>query len=385
MMFWKTLDIADTERALLFRRNRLVEVLTPGRHRISRLAGNTRIERYDISGVICELAQAKFLVAVHSQLLDPFIETFEMGDSEVGLVYRDNRLKDVLAPGGFLAIWRDVESVRVERFDISDESEISSELLSRISRGLDLDRGRALSNGMKFCEIPDGHVGMLTVDGKFERVLTPGRYGFWTFVHNIVVKALDLRTQSMEVNGQEILTRDRVSLRINLSASYRIVNPELVFTAMADHEAFVYREFQLRLREAVGTNSLDGLLEDKDRLNQVIAEELRERLMQHGIEVTNVGVKDIILPGDMKSILNQVVEAQKESEANLIKRREETQAMRSLHNTAKMMENNPTLMRLKELEALERVTERIDKISVYGGLDGVLNDLVNLGSRDVNR
>ena len=94
-----------------------------------------------------------------------------------------------------------------------------------------------------------------------------------------------------------------------------------------------------------------------------------------------MGVKDIILPGEMKLILNQVVQAQKEAEANVVKRREETQAMRSLHNTAKMMENNPILLRLKELESLERVTERIDNISVYGGLDGVLHDLVKLGPR----
>jgi regulator of protease activity HflC (stomatin/prohibitin superfamily) len=86
------------------------------------------------------------------------------------------------------------------------------------------------------------------------------------------------------------------------------------------------------------------------------------------------------LPGDMKVILNQVVEAQKEAEANLIRRREETQAMRSLHNTAKMMENNPTLLRLKELEALEQVTQRIDKISVFNGLDGLLNDFVKMRS-----
>lgn len=91
-----------------------------------------------------------------------------------------------------------------------------------------------------------------------------------------------------------------------------------------------------------------------------------------------VGVKDIILPGEMKTILNKVVEAQKEAESNLIKRREETQAMRSLHNTAKMMEGNPVLLRMKELEALERVTERVDKITVYGGLDGILKDLVKV-------
>ena len=187
-----------------------------------------------------------------------------------------------------------------------------------------------------------------------------------------------MRLQAIEVSGQEILTKDRVSLRINLSGSYRVTDPEIVALKLNDFANFVYRELQLRLREAVGTQTLDNLLEDKDSLNIAIANGIRSKLTEYGIELASVGVKDIILPGDMKEILNQVVEAQKESEANLIKRREETQAMRSLHNTAKLMENNPMLLRLKELEALERVTGRIDKISVYGGLDSVLNDMVKL-------
>ena len=97
-----------------------------------------------------------------------------------------------------------------------------------------------------------------------------------------------------------------------------------------------------------------------------------------GIDVTSVGLRDIILPGEMKTILAQVVEAQKAAEANVIKRREETNATRSLLNTAKVMEENATALRLKELETLERVAERIDKISVFGGLDQVLNGLVSI-------
>ena len=126
----------------------------------------------------------------------------------------------------------------------------------------------------------------------------------------------------------------------------------------------------------VGAKTLDQLLSDKDSLNQVIADGIRSRVAEYGIAVISVGIRDIILPGDMKTILNQVVEAEKSAEANLIKRREETAATRSLHNTAKMMEDNPTLMRLKELEVLEKVTERIGNINVYSGLEGIMNDLI---------
>ena len=76
--------------------------------------------------------------------------------------------------------------------------------------------------------------------------------------------------------------------------------------------------------------------------------------------------------------LNQVVEAEKAAQANLIKRKEETAATRALHNTARMIEDNPTLMRLKELEVLEKVSEQIDNITVFGGLDGIMKELAHV-------
>ena len=97
-----------------------------------------------------------------------------------------------------------------------------------------------------------------------------------------------------------------------------------------------------------------------------------------GLTLARVGVKDIILPGEVRAILSRVVEAEKAALANVIRRREETAATRSLLNTAKVMEDSPIALRLKELETLERITEKIDKISVFGGLDSLLTDLVKL-------
>ncbi len=221
---------------------------------------------------------------------------------------------------------------------------------------------------------------MLLVNGQLDAMLSPGSYGFWKYHRHIAVKHIDLRLQNMEVNGQEILSKDRVSLRLNLSASYRVIDPELALAKLTDFNDYLYREFQLLLREAVGTQSLDQLLNDKDGLNKVIIDGIRQRITEYGIEVKSVGVRDIILPGEMKVILNQVVEAEKAAEANLIKRREETAATRSLHNTAKMMEGNPTLIRLKELEVLEKITEHIGSITVHSGLEGMLKDLVKMSS-----
>ncbi len=185
------------------------------------------------------------------------------------------------------------------------------------------------------------------------------------------------------MSGQEILSKDKVSLRLNLAASFRVVDAAAAFTAVTDFGDFLYKELQFGLREAVGTKTLDELLASKEGLGQAIEGQVRERVAEYGLELSSVGVKDIILPGEMKTLLNQVVEAEKQAQANLIRRREETAATRSLHNTARMLERSPTLLRLKELEALEKVTERIDKLTVYGGLDGVLNELVRI--RDVSQ
>ena len=227
-------------------------------------------------------------------------------------------------------------------------------------------------------EVAEYSVGLLMVDGQLVRTLDAGVYAFWKLNRNIKVEQLDLRVQAMEVSGQEILTRDKVTLRINLSAAYQVSDPVKVRNAFQDWTDHLYRELQFGLRQAVGTRTLDTLLGEKGTLDKEVAAYVRERVAEHGIELSNVGVKDVILPGEMKEILNQVVEAEKVSQANVIKRREETAATRSLLNNAKLMEDNPTLLRLKELEVLEKVTEKVDRLTGFGGLDGVLKDTVKI-------
>jgi regulator of protease activity HflC (stomatin/prohibitin superfamily) len=165
---------------------------------------------------------------------------------------------------------------------------------------------------------------------------------------------------------------------VNLAANWRYGDVLTACAKLAKPAEHLYRELQFGLRAAVGTRTLDELLENKQVIDQVVSVQVRERLAGFGLEVAGVGVKDIVLPGEMKTILAQVVEAEKAAQANVIRRREETNATRSLLNTAKVMEENPVALRLKELETLERVAERIDRISVFGGLDQVLNGLVNL-------
>ena len=99
---------------------------------------------------------------------------------------------------------------------------------------------------------------------------------------------------------------------------------------------------------------------------------------RYGVRVNAIALKDIILPGDIRDILNQVVTAEKQAQANLIRRRKEMAATRSLLNTARLIEENPLLVRLKELEALEKIADEVEKITVVGGLNTLLEHTVTL-------
>ena len=129
----------------------------------------------------------------------------------------------------------------------------------------------------------------------------------------------------------------------------------------------MYVALQLGLREYVGQYTLDHLLRNKTAIAPYILEFVRDRATELGVELVDVGIRDIILPGDVKEIMNQVLIAEKKAQANTIMRREETASTRSLLNTAKLMEDNAMLFKLKEMEYMEKIAEKIGEITVNGG------------------
>ena len=208
-------------------------------------------------------------------------------------------------------------------------------------------------------EVPEGHVGLMAVEGALARVLKPGTHRFWGVGRKITVKLVDTRWRSHDVGGQEILTADRVTLRVNLAADFRVVDPQVAVTAVKDFEEALHRAVQFAFRKTLGAMTLDQLLAEKVSVDAEAAAKVRTEMAEIGIEVGEIALKDVILPGEMREILNQVVAAQKAAEANVIRRREETNATRSLLNTAKVMAENPVMLRLKELEALEAIASKV--------------------------
>ena len=136
------------------------------------------------------------------------------------------------------------------------------------------------------------------------------------------------------------------------------------------HDA-VYLMVQLAARDYVAGVTLDQLLEGRDEMTRFLEERTVSQAHAIGVRVERVGVKDVVLPGEMMALLNRVIEAEKEAAANVILRREETAATRSLANTARMMAEQPALMRLKELESLKDIATQIGEVRIVVGSDGL--------------
>jgi regulator of protease activity HflC (stomatin/prohibitin superfamily) len=373
----KRIIVAQHERALVWKNKTFAGVLEPGKHWLTAPFSDVAIQLYDLTVPEFEHPRVDFLVKEARPVMERYFDIVELTDHEAGLVYKNGKLAGVLAPGKRQLYWKGPTEVKIEKIDISQNVDVPAhvaKLLARARQPLLAQANEAISS----VEVPDTSVALLVVDGKFTRLLEPGLHAFWKFQRTVKVELVDRRVQTMEVSGQDILTRDKVSLRVNLTALWQVEDVVQARSALQNFVEFIYKELQFALREAIGSRTLDELLGAKGELDRDIQNSARGKIEQHGIRLASVGIKDVILPGEMKDILNRVVEAEKVAQANLIKRREETAATRSLLNTARLMEENPTLLRLKELETLEKVTEKVDKLTVFGGLDGVLKDMVRI-------
>ena len=374
----KRIVIKKNEKGVLFRDGDYERVLNPGRYHFFDPLKRLTVQLWKLDAPMNDMAMVDYLLQREPQVAAECFDCMDLGEDEAGLRFENDILVEVLAPASRRVFWKGLVKQRLEKVDLKQGYALDRGLTAHFAQPALRGRSLAGLNGLLLAQVPAYFVGVLKVDGKVERLLQPGLEAFWRYNRDIEVELLDTRLQNMEVSGQEILTRDKVGLRLNLAATWRYTDVLLAYEKLAKPAEHLYRELQFGLRAAVGTRTLDELLENKQLIDEVVGAYIGRKLAGFGIEMGGVGVKDIVLPGEMKTILAQVVEAEKAAQANVIRRREETAATRSLLNTAKVMEGNPIALRMKELETLERVAERIDSLSVFGGLDQVMNGLVKI-------
>ena len=354
--------IKENERGFLFKNGKFIKMLSPGKVNIKTYFGeDLKImearDKFDADS--SEIASY-----MRDEMFNRDTIGFEVPDGMIGMWFIDGRLVESLKTGSY-RFWNVFEKNTLELIDISktETDGVPREYFDKIPNAL-----------FYKSVISQGEMGILIIDGVVQKSLTSGTYFFWNSQKNIVVEIYDLRVTQIEVSGQEILTMDKVALRLNFVFSFRITDAVAMSENLKDEDSLIYSTVQLVLRQYVGRFTLDELLDQKNDIASYVLKKLQEVQDRLYVEFIDAGLKDVIFPGEIRDIMNSVLVAEKKAQANVISRREEVASTRSLLNTAKLLDENATLARLKEMESLERIFDKVGNISVSGG-DGLLSQL----------
>lgn len=354
MYIYKMIGVKLNERVVVFRKGLPLRALGPGR----RLVWGWRLteQRWQTDALTFHA-----LPEVRAKLPAQWYNEVAISDDHRGVLFRDGQPKVFLRPGVH-RYWTIDPSVELKILSISEPMpKLTDELVAVIP-----------ANEYVYTVIREYERGLHYVQGRLAQVLEPGRYALWTHPEaEIAVQVVDMRQKQATLASQELMTRDKVTLRLSLTVEYAVQDPAVTTHAVQNERDAVYLLVQLAAREYVAGKTLDELLEARDAMTRFLEEKTTAAAARFGVRIERVGVKDIILPGDMKSLLNRVIEAEKEAAANVILRREETAATRSLANTARVMADNPMLLRLKELDALKDIAGNIHEVRLVVGSDGL--------------
>ena len=349
--------VPETHRGLLYRNGRLVEWLEPGKSIRWAWFDALRVELLDLQTPTSVFRPEVARVAPGASWNELLVQAHE-----IAIVSVDGLPQACLRPGRYM-LWQ-------ERADVVADIYRLDELRPEIPEAL----WPLLPTDLVQVVVAAPYEQLLVYeDGRLAAQINAGRTVLSRLNRDVSLVCVDLREQERAIVGQEVMTADKVSLRMNVVLKYRIVDAVRSMEKVLSLGDALYSETQMTVRRTVSSLRLDQLLERRREISDGMAADVAARSSAWGAEITAIDVKDVVLPGEMKALLNRVIEAEKQAAAQVILRREETAATRSQANTAKMLEANPVLLRLKEMEALKEIAQSLDQVTLVAGA----NDLVD--------
>ncbi|MES1182767.1 MAG: slipin family protein [Myxococcales bacterium] len=351
---FKVVPVKLNERVVLFKNSLPVRALGPGRHLV--WGRHITEQRFNVTELVF-----RALPEVRALLSADWYREVAIAPLERAVLFRDGVPVAFLRPGVH-RFWTLDASVTLTKFDVTKAlPALTHELEQIIPRSEYID-----------VTVQAHEVGLRYEQGRLTGVLEPGRYKLWTHPEaQARIATADMRRTEVAVTGQELMTKDKVSLRLSLTVAFAIEDAVVATHKVENAQTAVYTAVQLAARGYVAGVTLDELLEGREAFTRFLSNEVVPKAKAFGVRIDDLGVKDIVLPGEMKTLLNRVIEAEKAAAANVISRREETAATRSLVNTARLMADQPILLRLKELEAMKEIAAEIHEVRIVVGADNL--------------
>jgi regulator of protease activity HflC (stomatin/prohibitin superfamily) len=257
---------------------------------------------------------------------------------------------------------------------------------------------------MNKVSIPQGFCGILYEKEIFVEVLSPGihklkKHFFDGTVRKVV--RVDQRERSLTIKNQEILTADKVAIRVSLIVYFRVKDPAAALHNVESYEERIYEDVQLAARRFLANRSLDAILTDRNEISDAVRDDVREAALGYGVEIARADVKDLVFPGNLRDIMNQVLETERRAQADLVLARKDADVMRIKSEAesatvrqkleaekervqlmadaeferarlkrdleiadAKAVSANPQLLRLRELQTLKEIAQSGAKVFI---------------------
>jgi regulator of protease activity HflC (stomatin/prohibitin superfamily) len=183
--------------------------------------------------------------------------------------------------------------------------------------------------------IKDTHRGLYYEDGVLLRVLGAGRHKVkkpgawpWSDQPKVEVVLVDMRARDLTIKGQEILTADKVAIRVSILVQFSVVDPKAALHAVANYEDRLYSDVQLAARRSLAAMTLEEILTNRTRLSEEILQDLKESAASYGVAISRADVKDLVFPGNLQEIMNRVLAAERMSQAQLVEARTKAEVQR---------------------------------------------------------
>lgn len=361
--------INDNQKGLLFKNGILTELLNAGKYSLN------KAKTFETLGIDEEIMSGKASLA---KILDipgvrEAVSEVTVKDGEICLHYVDGIFKGVIESGRH-AFWNEAGNHEFRIYNTVEPrvSDIPKQIINQIG------------NYVESLTISANKRGIVYYNGKPTEYLSEGTYYYWKGGVSVTYRSYDMAVQEMRINNQEILTKDKVGVRVNFALNWKIKDYKKIAEDYGSVDDILYTATQLALRDYLGGKTMDELLSERKNLGEEVLEIIRERTADMYVEIISAGIRDVILPGEISAIMNSVLAAEKRAQANVITRREEVASTRSLLNTAKLMDENATLRRLKELEYIERICENVGEITVdaRSSLLAQLTGILGNGDKD---
>jgi regulator of protease activity HflC (stomatin/prohibitin superfamily) len=195
--------------------------------------------------------------------------------------------------------------------------------------------------------------GVLFRLGRYHSIKGPGVY--WVLPGIDQKTQVDIRTKTVDIDPQETVTADSVTIKVNAVLFYRIIDPAKAINKVENYNVAVYQAAMTTLRNVVGQNILDDVLQNRDKINFKVQEIVDEITEPWGVEIERVEIKDVEIPQSMQRAMAKEAEAVREKRARIIKASAEQEASIKLAEASQKIIDNPIALELRRLQMLTEI------------------------------